>query len=160
MKKKILFVLLVCVLVFTSGCGKTKKTITCNSESRDDVSGYNFYTEHKIKTEDDMVVEITTTETMDFDEGAYNDNTINDAKASFVDFYSAQNNVYGGYDNSVKVDGKKVISTTVLDFDKIDMDKFLSDNVVLKEYANEEKQIKDTGFIELYKSLGATCDNK
>ena len=134
MKKKILFVLLVCVLVFTSGCGKTKKTITCNSESRDDVSGYNFYTEHKIKTEDDMVVEITTTETMDFDEGAYNDNTINDAKASFVDFYSAQNNVYGGYDNSVKVDGKKVISTTVLDFDKIDMDKFLSDNVVLKEY--------------------------
>lgn len=160
MKKKMIFVFIFSVLLLATGCGKDKKTIICKVESRDDIGGYNYFTEHTIKTIDGMVSEVTTVESMEYDESFYNENAIKDAMASFTDFYKAQNEVYGGFENKVEVDGKKVTSTTIQDYEKINMDKFLTDNVVLKEYASDDKKIKVEGLIELYKSLGATCDNE
>lgn len=158
MKKKILLIIVLTLVVLTTGCGKKKETVICKVDTIDEISGYEFFAEHKIVYSNEIVSEITTTETMIYNDDAYNETAVKEAKNSFMDFYKAQDNVYGGFKNETKIDGKKVISTTTFDFEKINKEKFLADNVMLKEYANDKQEIKVDGFIEMYKSLGATCE--
>ena len=71
--------------------------------------------------------------------------------------YKSMNDSYGGYDNKVTVDGNKLVSTTKIDYTKMDMEKFIKDNTAMKSYVNKNNQLKVEGVKKIYEQLGAVC---
>ena len=72
--------------------------------------------------------------------------------------YSKTNETYGGYDFKITKDGNTLTADTTIDYNKMDLKKYVEDNSSLKPYVNDNNMLTTDGLKTLYTSLGASCE--
>lgn len=146
--KKSLLLMFMCLFLVT-GCGKKDKVMICtlNNEVGDIklVSTYEVYYNDKfvnrIKTEEKMI--------------SNNSSLISKYKETVESKYSLYKNVKY-YNYSVKIEGNTLISTTDINYSKIDTDKLLKIDSANKELINDGK-ILVSDVKDVYNQLGVKC---
>ena len=68
------------------------------------------------------------------------------------------NETYKGYTINITNKDGKVISKIKVDYNKMNLDKYTSENPALKDYINKNGKITLDGMKKMYSSLGATCN--
>ena len=155
MRKYFKMLVLVIAVVLITGCTNNDKEIvkTCTSTTNDVANGYKLESTYKIYAKGDIVEKVETIETITSE-----DETILDYfEETLEDTYEATNEVYGGYTNEVENENGKVVSKTTIDYTKMNMEQYIKDNTVMKNYVNSDNEILLEGIITIYESLGATC---
>lgn len=156
--KKILSIVMVSIVVLTlTGCakgnskGETKLVKTCTMTVTD--SDYEIESEYKVYGSGKTVDSVVTVETVISD-----DDDILDYLEEYSDTtYSNMNKTYGGYTFNIDRQDNKLITTTTIDYNTMDMNKFVSDNSAMKKFVNSDNKLLIDGIVSLYKSMGATC---
>lgn len=153
MKKSL--IVLSAVLFLMAGCDSKKESLkTCKLTSTDTTSGYKMDSEYKIYSNGDVVSKVVTIETVETD----NEKTLNYFKDYLEKAYSSMDEKYHGYSNNVEIDDNKLISTTTIDYSKMDLDAYVKDNSAMKNYVNNKNQLTTSGIIKVYEALGAICE--
>ena len=67
------------------------------------------------------------------------------------------NSAYGGYTYEVTREDGKVVSNVTIDYDKMNLEQYATDQPSLAQYIEDGKFLVD-GIIEIYKTAGATCE--
>ena len=143
----LLFVLVLVVMILFSS-----KTTICTIKSDQSKSGYVLDTKYVIKSKKGIVSSVKITEVV----------TSNDAKKlsnfekNFNDQYKYNSKNYGGYTYKVVNGNGKVVSNVTIDYNEFNMEKFVKNNVAMKEYIEDGKLTLD-GAKNLYESTGAKC---
>ena len=151
MKKIAYLLLVVFVGAMLSGCG-SKKVVKCSYNVKTDQLEYSAT--YKITvTGDDFVESVSTEEILKSDEPDY----LSQAKESAEELYSSANQQYGGYKYNVKISGNTLTSTCDIDYDKMDIEKYVEDNPTLTNFT-ENGKVKLSGVISIYEQLGAKCE--
>ena len=153
MKKVLLIVIgliLVISIVTTLVLLNRTKVVTCNNTLS--INGYKLETYYTINYKKDIVKTIRVEEYITSDD----DKVLNDYEDQFNKQYEYNNKVYGGYEYKVTKKNKKVETNVLIDYDKLDMDKFIKNNEVMKDYTDNNKLTID-GAIKLYEDSGAIC---
>lgn len=151
MKKSIL-VLPVLMLCLT-GCGSKKEgQITCTHSTNDVVNGYSTESKYVINYKGDDVESVNTVETVTSD----NEETLAAFESSLNETYSKTNESYGGYDFTVENKDGKVVSNVTIDYNKMNLDQYVKDQPVLKDFVKNGKMQVD-GVKSIYEAMGATC---
>lgn len=150
--KKILCLLMILII---TGCGCNKKytTNTCELVSDQSSSGYISYKTYKIYSTKDLVNKVEITE------------EIKSNKKDILDFFEKQlktqykeaDKKYKGYKYSVKIKNSKVISKVTINYNKLDMDKYIKDNSAIKAYVNSDNKLTREGAIKMYETMQASC---
>lgn len=156
MKKgfKILFASLLMFLLV--GCANNEKEVVkkCTLTSNQVANGYSLSSTYEIHAKGDVVNSVTTEEAVTSDTESvltYFEDYLNKS-------YKTANDTYGGYTYTVEKSDNKVVSKVTIDYTKMDLDKFISDNSSIKAYVNSNNQITLEGVTKIYESLGATCE--
>ncbi len=68
------------------------------------------------------------------------------------------NNKYGGYEYKIDINDNELNANITIDYTKYNMQKFVSDNVAMKEYVNENNELTLEGAKKYYESIGSKCD--
>lgn len=149
MKKHILFIL---ILLFLTGCQNKTGTINCTLSSNDEVNGYKLDSEYKINYIDDYVnsveiIEIFTSNSKDI---------VDTFETTLNKSYEAMSKTYGGYTYSVIKEGNKLTSKVNINYNEVDIEKYIKDENVLKTYVKAGKILIE-GIKETYENMGATC---
>lgn len=160
--KKIAKILVVFVgVIFLAGCDTNdlfgsinNKSITkCTLDSDQSANGYKLNSEYNIYATGNVVTSVKTTEVVTSDKEEilkYFQNTLNTQ-------YEAANKSYGGYSFDIKKSDNKITSNVTIDYNKMNLKKFVQDNASMKSYINKDNKITLSGAKKLYESLGATC---
>ena len=152
-------ILLFCIFIgIVTGCGSKEKesvqdkTVTCTLSQN--FSSYEIKSTYTIYSKGDAVdkVEISETATSD------NEEIINSLETAFNAQYTTLNNKYNGYTNTVTKNGSKVENKATADYNEIDINKFIEDNELLKEYVNSDNRLTLNGIIAFYEGNNATCE--
>lgn len=155
MKKCFKILSLMIVALFISGCGSDKEVIkTCTSTSTDSKSGLKLEAVYKVYGKGKVADKVVTTETITTDD----EDTLDYYKEYLEDTYEAANKTYGGYTINVTKKDNKVVSETTIDYNKMDLEKFVKDNTVLKNYVDKNNKMLIEGLLSTYKAIGATCE--
>lgn len=145
---------LVFIVVLLAGCGDNKEfTKTCTATMNDTVNGYKLDTEYKIYGKGKIATKVVTVETVtskDQDKLDYFEKTLKET-------YDSINEIYGGYTNNITNKDGKVVSETTIDYTKMDVEKYVKDNSVMKSYVNSKNEMLASGIQQVYEALGATC---
>ena len=145
--KKIL--LLICILLL---CGCGTKTMKCTSKNEQ--QKYTLTSEYTINYKGSVVKSVNTVETFESSDTELLSKTEN----SFNKTFEKNNELYGGYDYKVTNSNGKVVSTVTVDYNKMDLEKFIKDNEAMKAYVNDKNQVTLEGIKKLYESTGAKCE--
>lgn len=157
--KKIKFVtiILVCVLLMTSGCGKEeKKTKESILECTRNITQENITIDLKytITYQGNYVQKVVNVNkiisTKNTDLNAYKERL----EAEFEPYKDIKY-----YDNDIKIDNNTLTSTTTIDYTKIDTDKLLSVDSGYSELIKAGK-VKLSTMEDLYTNVGMTCKKK
>lgn len=153
MKKyfKITFVCMMVVLL--TGCLGREKVTTCTLDSDQSSSGYAIKSEYKIYSSKDSVNKVITVETVE----STNNTILSYFEKQLNTQYKTFNDNYGGYSYKITNKDNKVVSEVTIDYNKMNMKKFITNNPSLKSYVNKSNKITVNGLKTMYKSLGATC---
>ena len=151
MKKLIKFLAIGVGIALLSGCNNN--VVTCTLESNDTTSGYSIKSTYEIHSKNDVVSKVKTTEEIKSE----NDSILDYFESSLNSQYEVSNNQYGGYKYKVTKKNNTVKSVSTVDYNKMDLEKYINDNSALKEYVNSDNKISLKGIKTLYESLGATC---
>lgn len=153
--KKLLAVLIVGVCLLT-GCTETKEEVgllVCTKNQDIDAST-KLESTYKVSYKDGYVTDLDTVETITSD----NTQVLETYKSSLEKVYSSYNNVEH-YNNDIKIEGNQLISTTKVDYEKVDTDKLIEIDKN-NEAAIEDGKVKASVLKEAYEKLGATCKNE
>ena len=147
-------ILLFAVLLF-AGCNESKKeeTTKCSISSKDVVNNYELNSEYVIYYTGDTVNRVHTVEKVKSD----SDSIIDTFKTTIENMYKSMNDSYGGYEYSTKVNGNELVSTTDIDYNKMNVEQYVKDQPTLKSYFKDGK-ITLEGVKKIYNALGATCE--
>lgn len=148
--KSLVLVFMVCLL---AGCNSEEKVKVCTSNTKDTTNGYEVSSNYEIHYKGDVVKYVVTEEIVTSD----NEDILDYFETTLTETYAQTNETYGGYENTVTKESNKVISKTKIDYTKMDLDQFVSDNSVMKSYVNSKNEITLDGAVSLYKDLGAEC---
>lgn len=152
--KYIKIISLVFIVVLLSGCGEQKEfTKTCTLTSNNPVDGYKLDTEYKIYGKGKIAEKVVTIETVTSD----NDEILDYFEKTLKSTYETTNKEYGGYTNKVTNKDGKLVSETTIDYTKMDLEKYVKDNSVMKNYVNSKNELLADGVQKIYEALGATC---
>lgn len=157
MKKGIKILGLVCALSLFAGCGTKaaqEETIKCTMTSNMVANGYRLDSEYVVHAKGDIVSSVETIETVT----SSNSTILDYFKETLDTTYSSYNSNYGGYTNTITVDGDKLVSKTTVDYSKMDMKKFIEDNSAMTSYVNSNNEMLKNGVISMYEALGAVCE--
>ena len=150
--KKLLKIAFIFVFIFiVSGCNK--KAVTCTLDNDQSASGYVVKTTYNIYANKDVVTRVETNEVIT----SKNNTILAYFEKTNKDKYEAENKKYGGYTVNVLNKDGKVTTDVTIDYGKMDLDKFVTDNTAMKSYVNKKNQVTLKGAKTLYESLGATC---
>ncbi len=145
---------LVFVVALLAGCGNEKEfTTTCTLTSNDVVNNYKLDTEYKIYGKGKVANKVVTIETVTSDD----EDILDYFEDTLKETYDSVNEIYGGYTNTIKKEDNKIISETTIDYNKMDLKKYVEDNSIIKSYVNSNNEMLAEGLQTLYESLGATC---
>lgn len=155
MKKgfKILFISLFVFLL--AGCDNGKEIVTkCELTSNQTSSGYSLDSTYEIYSKGGVVNKVKTKEVVTTEK----DDILTYFETYLNQSYKTASDTYGGYTYKVTKSDKKVSSDVTIDYNKMDLDKFVSDNSVMKAYVNKDNKVTLEGVTKIYESLGATCE--
>lgn len=152
-------------IILLVGCGKQSlnpiptsdtpiKTCTLKNSGTLYGSSYSMDNEYKIYGSNGLVSNVSTIETVTSD----NENVLNYFKGTVDTQYKTINNTYGGYKYDFKIDGNTLTITTNIDYNKMDLKKYVADNAAMKNYVNKNNQFTVEGTTSIYKAMGATCN--
>lgn len=152
MKKKLLVLVAVGVTLVT-GCSSKEGTLHCTIE-KDIDSITKLESIYNVDYKDGYATMLNTKETITSD----NKQVLESYKSSLESMYSSYKNIKY-YDNDIKVEDNKLISTTKVNYEKIDTDKLIEIDKNNKA-AMENGKVKVSILKEAYEQLGATCKEK
>lgn len=148
MKKSLL--LLITGIFLLTGCGKkSDKVMTCTIKKN--VGDIKIDSVYKATYNGEFVTHIKTKETLISD----NANFITQYKKSIETKYSIYKSVKY-YKYNVKVNGNTLVSTTDIDYSKIDTDKLIKIDSANKELIKDGKVLL-SDVEHVYTQVGATC---
>ena len=152
--KKSLFVVGVAMMsLVLTGCGsKEQKTMTCTVETKDPSNKYVVTGTYKIYYTGDLVDKVTTEEVVSSDDTTVRSTFEETLKSTYEDLNSS----YGGYTYTVTNKDNKVTADVTIDYDKMDLSKFVSDNPTMKSFVKNDKLLL-SGLKTTYEATGATC---
>lgn len=156
--------LLVSLLILLTGCGEEttndvyndipeQKTMHCEVSTRDVVNGYETASDYTIYYTDDYVDKVETVETVTSESEEFLDTMEEYVNTT----YEATNSAYGGYTYEVTREDGKVVSNVTIDYDKMNLEQYATDQPSLAQYIEDGKFLVD-GIIEIYETAGATCE--
>jgi uncharacterized lipoprotein YehR (DUF1307 family) len=154
MKKLIYVVLFLALIVLLKGC-KEKEVITkCSLTDNQVNSGYKTKNEYEIYSKDEIVNKVTIKQVIT----SNNEELLNKFKKDLEESYKNNNSRYKGY--SVKIDLKKnkLIAESTINYDKMDLNKFIKDNKAMKEFINKDNKLTLQGAKKMYLNIGAKCE--
>lgn len=155
MKKFLQGVAIFSVVLLMSGCGSAKEVVkTCTLTTNNTAQDYKLEAEYKVYGKGKIVEKVVTTETVT----SSTESILTYFEEYLNNSYKTLNDTYGGYTGKITNKDGKVVSETTIDYSKLDLDKFIKDNSAMKNYVNSDNKILVDGVIELYESLGATCN--
>ena len=135
--------------------GVNEKTIKCTIvNDQQSTSGYKVDSDITIYAEDNIVTKVKTVETVIAHQKeilTYFEQTLNNQ-------YEETNKNYGGYTYEIKTTDEKLTSNVEIDYTKMDLNKYVNDNAVMKEYVNDKNELTVDGITKLYEAMGATCE--
>lgn len=130
----------------------TNGTLICTYKTNTDI--YNISTKYEIKFTDKVVNNLYSEEIIEADD----EKMLSEYKTSLDLVYSKYYNLKY-YDNSVKLQGNKLISKTNINYQKIDISKFIAiDNNNRKLFTNNKIKVKLLK--KTYEEKGARCTYK
>lgn len=149
---KCLLLIIICLLLV--GC-KNEKSVsnTCKLISDQSANGYKSTTKYVIYSKDGVVKTIEQTEVVE----SNNKNILDFFSKQYEKQYNNYSDTYGGYTYTGKIDNNKLTSKIVIDYNKVDMKKYIEDNNGIKKYVNKNNMFTLDGIIKMYKNIGATC---
>lgn len=83
---------------------------------------------------------------------------LNNMKEYVSSIYETSNEKYGGYSYKVERNDNKLIATVKVDYSKLDLITYISDQPEFNNYVQDGKFLV-SGAIKIYESYGAICDN-
>ncbi len=164
MRKYFTLVLLLLVCVVAVGCGKEKEeSDKSDSNSNDKVvttctlnntydNGSIIDATYKVTSKDDVVLLVESTEKITSDDSSY----LSAVQLQTQTLYSRFDNL-DHYDYDVSVNGNTLISSTKIDYEHMDIDKFLEVNPDGASLFTDGK-IKLATVKSMYVLMGATCN--
>lgn len=156
--KRLIKALFIGIIIFNicgCGCSKKEKIVTCTNKNEQSISGYTLESTYKIHSKKNNVTKIETKIIITSEKKEILEQFENDLKRQ----YESNNKNYGGYKYDISIKDEKLTATVTIDYNKFDMDKFVSDNTAMKEYLDDSKYTLD-GAIKYYETTGNKCDNK
>jgi len=141
------------LLLLLTGCGEKTGVIKCTGSAKDVVNKYETKSEYKINYKGDYVESVETVETVTSE----NEEFLKQMQDTVKELYDGYNKEYGGYTFDVSIKDDKLVSTVSIDYSKMDIDKFVKDQSVLKNYVKDGKLTVD-GLKSMYTTMGATCE--
>ncbi len=154
MKKGVKFLVVSLLVVLAAGCGNQKEVVkTCTLTSNQVSQGYKLESTYEIHAKGNLVEKVVTKEVVTTDK----EQVISYFKNYLEKTYKTANETYGGYKYSVDTTDNSVTSNVTIDYNKMDLDKFVKDNSSMKSYVNKNNKIKLEGVTSIYEKLGATC---
>lgn len=154
MKKgfKILFISLFVFIL--AGCDKAEEKVTkCELTSNQAASGYSLKSTYEIYSKGNVVDKVKIKEVVTTDK----ENIITYFESYLEQTYKTANETYGGYTYKVTKSDKDITADVTIDYTKMNLDKFISDNSSMKSYVNKDNKITLEGVTKIYEALGATC---
>lgn len=154
--KKVFFVFCFMILLCT-GCSTTnneKKIMNCNLKSTNSVQGYTLTSKYTVYYTDNSVSLIETKEEVKSEE----ESILDYFEKTLTNTYENANKNYGGYDNSVTRSDNSIVSITKIDYNKMNMEKYIDDNTAVKSYVNSDNKFTIDGIKSIYEAMGAICE--
>ena len=155
--KKSIWGLCVCLLVLmVTGCGEEAKEFTkkCTATQNNVASGYNLESVYTIYGKGSVVNKVTSVETIVSSDAS----VLSYFETTLKDTYDQYNKVYGGYTNTVTNNDGKVVSETTIDYNVMNLSKYVEDNSVMKNFVNEDNKLLVDGLVSIYEQTGAICE--
>lgn len=156
MKKCIKLLATVFVVLLFTGCGNRskEKITTCTLSSNNVSNNYELKSTYEIYSRNDEVYKVETKE------------VVTSNSASILDYfeeylnntYKVANDKYNGYDYKVTKDNNQVVSKVIIDYNAMDLNKYIEDNTAMQSYVNKNNKLTLDGMKKIYESLGAVCE--
>ena len=152
----LIIVIFLIVLTIIALCNKKSnlKVNKCILESDQSASGYVSTTTYTIYYENEIVEKVEQKEEIK----SQDKNILDFFNKQYSSQYKNINSLYGGYTYEIKENKDSLVSEITIDYEKINMNKFLEDNPGMKNYVNENKKIEVNKIKEMYTNIGATCE--
>lgn len=157
------FILMIVTLLFTFGCESVSKTsqgvkkeddkVTCKFTSNNTKDGYKISSEYNIYKSGSIVKKVVSKEEIESDDESVLDYFLETLNST----YESVNETYGGYDINIEKKDGKVYSQVIIDYTKMDVKAYVSDNTAMKGYVNSNNEMLASGLISIYESMGAVC---
>lgn len=155
MKNMIKIVSIGMLSLFLTGCGEEKELVTtCKLKNNVPGSNYSLESSYTVYSKNNVVNKVVTEEVV----SSESESMLDYFKEYLEETYEAQNDTYGGVTNEVKKEEGKIISSTTIDYNVMDLAKYVDDNSALKNYVNDDNKLTTEGVTGIYKSLGAVCE--
>ena len=152
MNKKYLLLLFFSILLLT-GCNKEVIT-KCELTSDQSLNGYNIYTKYDIYSEKELVNKVIIKQKI----SSKNKTILSHYEKQLNELYKNNNANYGGYSSKIINKDGKITSTTTIDYNKMDLKKYVKDNPAMRKYINNKNQVTLSNMIKMYELTGAKCE--
>lgn len=156
MKRVCKFLGLILMVALISGCEKNEelKVTKCTLTNNNLAAQYNLKSEYTIYSKNNVVDKVETKETV-----ISSSNAILDYFETYLtNLYKKSNETYGGYSNKIVKENDQLTSTTTINYQVMDTQKYVEDNSAMKNYLNEKNKLTLEGIKSIYTSLGAICE--
>ena len=154
MKKYLSIVVLFSLCILLTGCKGKLINTKCSSESDQTASGYKISDSYNISSRKNIVEKIELKRVIEKDDI----NKLNNFKNNLDRQYKDNNSKYDGYSYNIKEEDNKLLIELTIDYTKIDMNKFVTDNVAMKNYVNDKNQLTLDGAKKMYETSGNKCE--
>lgn len=153
MKKKLFLIIIICLCFTSTGCGKSLKTTKCSSIIDQSVNGYKINTNYIVHSKKGIVSTIEIEQVIESDKN----DILEDFKTDLTTQYEKYNTIYGGYTFEFKEKDNKLILDITIDYDNLNMSKFILDNTSIKKYLNDDNKLTLDGVKKMYSTSNIKC---
>lgn len=148
--KKSLIIIILLLTILISGCEKKSGELTCTSTTNPNET-ITLDSKYVVTYKDGYVTKLKTTETIEAKEVS----DLETYKEALELAYSDYNNI-DYYSNTITIEDNKLVSSTVIDYEKVDTDKLIeidsNNGTLIKDGKISLQDIKD-----MYTGNGCTC---
>ena len=131
-----------------------RTALTCKLTSDQTAMGYKVDTTYSVYGSQEAVNRVSVRYTVTSEDEETRNGIIDNYKEQFD--YNAKR--YGGYEYTVDNNGNEAVFRGTINYDKMDMEKFKTDNVAMEDFLIENGKLGLDGAKRLYESSGATCN--
>lgn len=166
--RKIWIVIILVTVAFLSGCSEKKESIEKTENKKQKIEEKSFQctlnktmenstkldATYSVFYKGEDVTKLNTEEIMT----SSNSTTLELYQEQLENLYQAYRNIEY-YDNEIRIEGNKLYSITKIDYERIDMNRFLEINEQMKSLIDDGK-LKVLTLKAMYQTLGITCQDE